>query len=112
MVFDASTLTVQTKFGDVDERLDSIELDLGIDQGWTAESEIAAKMRVNMVGHRKALAMTLWGRIEDINDAACRGPFCCSEFSQSTGNSTNNLDAATQQHTLRNKAIKTSNWWT
>ena len=32
LVFNVSTLTVQTEFGDVDERLDSIESDLGRDR--------------------------------------------------------------------------------
>jgi hypothetical protein len=31
--FDSTTLTVMTTFGDSDEQLDSMEADLGIDQG-------------------------------------------------------------------------------
>jgi hypothetical protein len=41
-VFDPVTLTVKTTFGDVDEQLDWVEEDLGINQGWNANSELSA----------------------------------------------------------------------
>ena len=67
--FDPDTLAVKTTFGDVDEQLDRIEEDLGIDQGWTADLEPAGALRVDLVGHREALAMTLRDRVEDADDA-------------------------------------------
>jgi hypothetical protein len=56
--FDRTTLIVTTPFADVDEHLEGIESELGIDQGWCADSE-AAGQRVDIVGHKEALAMTL-----------------------------------------------------
>ncbi len=56
--FDRTTLIVTTPFADVDEHLEGIESELGIDQGWCADSE-AAVQRVAIVGHKEALAMTL-----------------------------------------------------
>ncbi len=104
--FDSATLFVMNTFGDSDEQLDSVEADLGIDQGWEADSKVFRGTRVDVVGHQEALAMTLRDRIEDVDDAACSGPSCCSNFSHSTGNSTNNSDAKTCQHILRAKALK------
>jgi hypothetical protein len=37
--FDPATLTVRTTFGNVDEQLENVEADLGIDQGWNADLE-------------------------------------------------------------------------
>jgi hypothetical protein len=104
--FNLITLPVQMTFGDVDEQLDSVEADLGIDQGWTVDLEEKNGDRVDVVGQRKALAMTLRNRIEDVDDAACSGPSCWLDFLHSTGNLTNNLEATIHQHTLREKALK------
>jgi hypothetical protein len=104
--FNSTTLIVTTTFGDSDEQLDSVEVNLGIDQRWEANSEVFGGPMVDMVGHREELAMTLWDRVKDVDDAVCSGPSCCSNFSHSTGNSTNNFDATTCQHTLRVKALK------
>ena len=41
-----------------------------------------------------------------INDADCSGPTRNSDFSQSTGNCTNNFDAMIRQHTKRDKVLK------
>jgi hypothetical protein len=57
--FDSTTLTVRTTFGDSNEQLDSVEANLGIDQGWEANSEVFGGPRVDVVGHQEALAMTL-----------------------------------------------------
>ncbi len=61
-----------------------------------------------MVGYREAeaLAMTLRNCPDDIDNADHSGPSCRSGFSQSTGNSTNNSDATTRRHTLREEALK------
>ena len=53
-VFDTATptLTIQMGHRDVDDQLDSIEADLGIDQGWEANLEDRDNNRVDVVGHR------------------------------------------------------------
>jgi hypothetical protein len=58
-----------------------------------------------VVGHRKALEMTLRDHIEDVGDTAHSGPSCHLDFSQPTGNSTNNLEATIRQYTLKAKAL-------
>ncbi len=50
--------------------------------------------------------MTLRDRAEDFDNAARGGPSRRSDFSHSTGNSINNSDATTCQHTLQAKALK------
>jgi hypothetical protein len=45
--FDPATLKVTTTFGDVDKQLDSVEANLGIDQGWNADLEGEDSNRVN-----------------------------------------------------------------
>ncbi len=97
--FDSTTLAVTTTFGDSDKQLDSVEVVLGINQGWEADSEVFGGPRVDVVGHPEALAMTLRDRIKDVDDASCSGPSCCSDFSHPTGNSINNSDMTTCQHT-------------
>jgi hypothetical protein len=72
--FDPLTLTVMTTFGDVDEQLESVEADLGINQGWNADSKGNKGNKFNLVGHCEALAMTLRDRVEDVDDAAHSGP--------------------------------------
>ncbi len=105
--FDLATLTVLTTFDDVDEQLESIEVDLGIDQGWNADLEEEAGTRVDVVGHQEALTMTLRNRTEDVEDAVCSGLSRQSDFSHLTGNLTNNSKATIRQHTLHeNKALK------
>ncbi len=50
-VFDPVTLTVKTTFGDVDEQLERVEEDLGINQGWNVDSELGDDSRVDLIGH-------------------------------------------------------------
>ncbi len=57
--FDPLMLTVTTTFGDVDEQLESLEANLGIDQGWNADSKGKEGNKFDLVGHCEALAMTL-----------------------------------------------------
>jgi hypothetical protein len=95
--FDPKTLTVNTEYADDDELLEGVEVDLGIDQGWEADKEENGEATVDVVGHCKALTMALRDRI-NIEDADRSGPSRRSDFSQSTGNSTNNSDATTRQH--------------
>ena len=66
---------------------------MGINQGWATDMEDNDGVQVDVVGHKEALAMTLRDRVEDIDDADRSGPSRRSDFSPSTGNSTNNLDA-------------------
>jgi hypothetical protein len=103
--FDPKTLTIQTTFGDMDEKLESCVVDLGIDQGLQADAEEGDGSRVDLVGHCKALEMTLRDQIKDVDDAAHSGPSCCLDFLQSAGNSTNNTDVTIRQHTLKAKAL-------
>jgi hypothetical protein len=37
--FNPNTLTVEAEFGNTDKQLESMESDLGIDQGWLADME-------------------------------------------------------------------------
>ncbi len=62
---------------------------------------------MDVVGYPEALAMTLRDHPDGINNDHS-GPSCCSTFSQSTGNSTNDSDTTTQLHTHREKALKKS----
>jgi hypothetical protein len=48
--FDSITLTVMTTFCDSDKQLDSVEANLGIDQGWEANSDVFGGPRVDVVG--------------------------------------------------------------
>jgi hypothetical protein len=56
---DSTTLTVTTTFGDVDKQLESLEADLGIDQGWYADLEGDNSNKVDLISHQEALAMIL-----------------------------------------------------
>jgi hypothetical protein len=62
---------------------------------------------VNVVGHKEALEKTLRDKMDDIDNADYSGPSRRSDFSQSTGNSTNNTDATIRMHTHRNRALTT-----
>jgi hypothetical protein len=104
--FDPITLTVKTTFGNIDEQLDSVKANLGIDQGWTTDLEDKDGKRVDVVSHSKALAMTLRDRILDIDNAAHSGPSRCSDFLHSTGNLANNSEATICEHTLWEKGLK------
>ncbi len=58
--FDPATLTLKTKFRDVDKQLEYVKTNLGIDQGWYADLEDKKTGTcVDIVGHCKALEMTL-----------------------------------------------------
>jgi hypothetical protein len=50
--------------------------------------------------------MTLQDQVKDVDDAVRSGPSQQSNFSQSTGNLTNNSKATTRQHTLREKVLR------
>jgi hypothetical protein len=45
----STTLTVTTTFGDVNEQLESVEADLGIDQGWYADLEGDNGKKVDLI---------------------------------------------------------------
>jgi hypothetical protein len=83
-----------------------VEENLGINQGWNADTELGDESRVNLIGHREALAMNLRDWIDNVDDAACSGPSRRTIFSQSNRNSTNNSDATTRLHTQRANALK------
>jgi hypothetical protein len=52
------TFIVKTTFGNVNEQLEWVEEDLGIGQGWNADTELGDNSSVDLIGHREALAMT------------------------------------------------------
>ncbi len=52
------------------------------------------------------MAQTLHDGVDDVNDANCSGPSHRTDFLCSTGNSTNNSEAAIQQHSLCIKALR------
>jgi hypothetical protein len=99
--FDPITMTVDAKFGDSDGQLEGVELKSVIDRDWEADMEGDDGRMVNVVGHKEALETTLQDQIDDIDDADRSGPSRRTDFSQSTGNSTNNTDATTRMHTHR-----------
>jgi hypothetical protein len=70
------------------------------------DSECNDGNKFDLVGHRKALAMTLRDGVEDVDDAAHSGPLRRSDCLQSTGNWRNNSEARIRQHTLKEKALK------
>ena len=72
--FDPKKLIVVTTFGDDDEQFNWVEEDLGIDQGWNADLEDADACRIDVIGHREALTMTLRDWVEDVHDANRSGP--------------------------------------
>ncbi len=84
-----------------------MEEDLGIDQGWNADSELGDDSRVDLIGHREALAMTLRDRVNNVDNADRSGPSRRTNFLQSTGNSTNNSDTTTRLYTQWATALKT-----
>jgi hypothetical protein len=87
--------------------LERVEEDLGINQGWNADTELEDDSWADLIGHREALAMTLRDWIDDVDDANRSGPSRQTDFLQSTGNSTNNSDAPPRLHTQRATALKT-----
>jgi hypothetical protein len=103
--FDETTLTVMTKYGDVDDQLDNFEANFGIDQQ-TADLEKVDNTRVVISGYKEALTQTLRIRAEDADDTNCRAPSCRANFTSWTGNSTSNSEATIQQHTLQGEAIQ------
>ncbi len=73
--FNPATLTLKIGLGDIDEQLECVETDLGIDQGWYTDLEDKETGNcVDAVGHCEALEMTLHDQIEDVDDADCSGP--------------------------------------
>jgi hypothetical protein len=74
--FDVETLTVDTKFGDIDEQLDGIEVKLGLNQCWEADYEEGDGNRVEVIGHREILAQTLCvcDQVDNVDHADCSRP--------------------------------------
>jgi hypothetical protein len=113
--FDPETLAVAAEFGNTNEQLESMESDLGIDQGWLADVEEGKGGRLSIEGLQEVLEQTLRDCIEDVDNAACSGASRRSDFSQSTVNSTNNSTAAGQlafnheDRALRNVALLNAN---
>ena len=92
--------------GDVNEQLEQVEEDLGINQGWNVDTELGDDSRVDLIGHREALAMTLIDWIDNVDDAVRSGPSRQTDFLQLTGNFTNNSDATTRLYMQRVNALK------
>ncbi len=84
--FDVDTLSVNTKFGDIDEQLDGIEVELGINQCWEADFEEVDGNRVDVIGHREVLVQTFCDRVDNVDGADCSGPSRKTDFSCSKGN--------------------------
>ncbi len=90
---DPATLVVDTEFREMDEQLESMEANLGIDQGWDVDREVGNGHGFAVEGYQAAMEKMWQDRIEDINDANRSGLSWRSDFSQSTRNSANNLTA-------------------
>ncbi len=52
--FDAETMEVHTRFVDIDEQLDGIDVEMGINQCWEADLEEDGSNSVDVVGLREA----------------------------------------------------------
>jgi hypothetical protein len=103
--FDVDTLTVVVDIPDVDGRLDELELDYGLNS-WAADTEVIDGIRMSFTGHKEAVSKTLRDRSDDIFDCDRSGPSRRTDFSQSTGNSTNNSDSSVRAHKRSAKALK------
>jgi hypothetical protein len=66
--FDVNRLTVITKYSDVDDQLDELKANFGIDQ-WAADAKDLDGTRMTISGHREALAQTLRDHAKDVDDA-------------------------------------------
>ena len=104
--FDVETLTVTADIPDVDGRLDDLKTKLGINQ-WTADIEKGDGIKISFSGHKEAVSKTLRYGPDDIFDADHSGPSRRTDFTHSTGNSTNNSDASIRNHKRQEKALKT-----
>jgi hypothetical protein len=78
--FDVETLTVDTRFGDVDKHLDGIEVKLGINQCWEVDFEEGDGNRVDIIGHRKVLVQNLRNRVGNVDNADHSGLSCRTDF--------------------------------
>ena len=103
--FDVDTLTVIADVPDVDGRLDDLEAELGINQ-WTADIEEGDGIKMSFTEHKEMVSKTLRDQPDDIFDADHSGPSRRTDFTHSTGNSTNNSDASIRNHKRREKALK------
>jgi hypothetical protein len=103
--FDTDTLEVKTQFGDVEEYLEGMETDLGIDQGWAANND-DTNIRFSLEGAQEALHQTLHDQPDDIDNALCDGLSRQSNFSHSTRNSKMNSDAAACTPARMENALK------
>ncbi len=83
--FNADTLTVVADIPDVDNRLNDLEAELGIDQ-WTADIVESDGMKMSFTGHKEAVSKTLRDRPDNIFDADHSGPLRRTDFTHSTGN--------------------------
>jgi hypothetical protein len=81
--FEPVTLVIDTEFGEMDEQLESMEANLGIDQGWDVDREVSNGRGFTVNGYQVAMEKSLRDRIKDINDANRSGPSRRSDFSQS-----------------------------
>ena len=103
--FNVENYTVNVEVPDVDGRLDDLERELGLDS-WEADTEEIDGIKMTFTGHKQAVSKTLRDRPDDIFDCDRSGASRRTDFSQSTGNSTNNSDASVRQHKRRAKALK------
>jgi hypothetical protein len=103
--FNVNTQTVMTKYGDIVRQLDDLDAGFRIDQ-WAADLEELGGTRMLISGHREALAQTLCNRVDNVDNANRSGPSHRTIITGSTGNSTKNSKATTQQHMLRDKAVR------
>jgi hypothetical protein len=97
LTFDVEMCTVDVEVPNVDRQLNDLKANLGITH-WAADLEEIDEVKMTISGHREALAQTLHDHVNDIDNAEHSGPSRRTDFSISTGNSTNNSEATICQH--------------
>jgi hypothetical protein len=81
LVFDPNTLEVQTGLDDEDNFLESVEADLGIDQGWIADMEGTVGVPLDLSRYLEELPRTLSDCPDNIDNNNNSGPSRRTNFS-------------------------------
>ncbi len=86
LTFDVNTLEVRTTFADEDDYLESMEADLGINQGWVADDNNFDKSpKISLEGAHEVLQQTHLDHPDDLENAHRDGLSYQSDFTHSTG---------------------------
>jgi hypothetical protein len=107
LTFNANALEVRTTFADENDYLESMEADLGINQGWATDDKNFDKSpKISLEGTHEALQQTLQDHPDDLKNAHRDGLSCRSDFTHSTGNSTLNNNRTARGPARREEVLK------